>query len=72
MATAEEELLATADLVVVGRMPWSSNATFLCELWPAGTRPDAGLGEDEDEDEPTDAEPPVAAPTVAQGPDQGA
>lgn len=37
------ELLACADLVVEGRMPWSSNATFLCELWPTGTRPDAGL-----------------------------
>ncbi len=35
--------LAGADLVVEGRMPWSSNATFLCELWPAGSRPDAGL-----------------------------
>lgn len=31
--------LEQADLVVVGRMPWSSNATFLCELWPAGSRP---------------------------------
>lgn len=50
MATAEEELLATADLVVLGRMPWSSNATFLCELWPAGTRPDAGLADDDDGD----------------------
>jgi uncharacterized repeat protein (TIGR03843 family) len=48
LATPEEELLATADLVVLGRMPWSSNATFLCELWPAGTRPDAGLADDED------------------------
>ena len=37
--------LRTADLVVEGRMPWSSNATFLCELWPAGSRPDAGLEE---------------------------
>ena len=50
MAAAEEELLATADLVVLGRMPWSSNATFLCELWPTGTRPDAGLADDEDGD----------------------
>ncbi len=40
------ELLRTADLVIEGRMPWSSNATFLCELWPAGTRPDGGLGDD--------------------------
>lgn len=40
------ELLRTADLVIEGRMPWSSNATFLCELWPAGTRPDGGLDDD--------------------------
>lgn len=39
-------LLAHADLVVVGRMPWSSNTTLLCELWPAGSRPDAGLDDD--------------------------
>lgn len=32
-----EGLLRTADLVICGRMPWSSNATLLCELWPAGT-----------------------------------
>jgi uncharacterized repeat protein (TIGR03843 family) len=50
LGTAEEDLLATADLVVLGRMPWSSNATFLCELWPAGSRPDAGLADDEDGD----------------------
>ncbi len=42
-AAAQEALLAAADLVILGRMPWSSNATFLCELWPAGSRPDAGL-----------------------------
>lgn len=36
------ELLRTADLVVLGRMPWSSNVTLLCELWPAGSRPDNG------------------------------
>lgn len=36
------EALATSDLVVLGRMPWSSNATFLVELWPAGSRPDPG------------------------------
>ena len=48
------ERLRTCDLVIEGRMPWSSNATFLCELWPAGTRPDGGIGEgaDEDGDEP--------------------
>lgn len=44
-AAAQEALLSSADLVVLGRMPWSSNATFLCELWPAGSRPDAGLTE---------------------------
>lgn len=38
--------LASADLVVLGRMPWSSNTTLLCELWPAGTHPDAGLNDD--------------------------
>jgi uncharacterized repeat protein (TIGR03843 family) len=27
-------LLRTAALVVEGRMPWSSNATLRCELWP--------------------------------------
>ena len=31
-----EGLLRTADLVICGRMPWSSNATLLCELWPTG------------------------------------
>ncbi len=40
-----EDLLARSDLVVLGRMPWSSNATFLCELWPEGTRPDGGLAD---------------------------
>lgn len=48
-------LLADADLVIEGRMPWSSNATFLCELWPAGTRPDAGL----DGPRPDDGRPPA-------------
>ena len=43
-------LLADTDLVVLGRMPWSSNITLLCELWPAGTRPDAGLARDDDAD----------------------
>jgi uncharacterized repeat protein (TIGR03843 family) len=28
----EAASLCTAELVVVGRMPWSSNATFLCDL----------------------------------------
>ncbi len=37
---AARALLADADLVIEGRMPWSSNATFLCELWPAGAAPD--------------------------------
>ncbi len=41
--------LADADLVVLGRMPYSSNVTLLCELWPAGSRPDGGLGDDEPE-----------------------
>ena len=36
------ELLRTSDLVIEGRMPWSSNATFLCELHEAGRRPDGG------------------------------
>ena len=48
-AAVQEALLSSADLVVLGRMPWSSNATFLCELWPAGSRPDAGLAEAEAE-----------------------
>lgn len=54
LAAIQEALLASADLVVLGRMPWSSNATFLCELWPSGSRPDAGLesGEDDDGDDP--------------------
>ncbi|MEZ5204490.1 MAG: SCO1664 family protein [Acidimicrobiales bacterium] len=39
------ERLRDADLVIEGRMPWSSNATFLCELWPAGSRPDGGIGD---------------------------
>ena len=51
-STAEQlALLASADLVIEGRMPWSSNATFLCELWPAGERPDAGIdGKPEEHD----------------------
>ncbi|CAN5755827.1 hypothetical protein BH23ACT2_BH23ACT2_00740 [soil metagenome] len=47
-SVASEELLRTADLVILGRMPWSSNATFLCELWPTGSRPDAGLTDGDD------------------------
>ena len=46
MTTSPEQLLCHSDLVILGRMPWSSNATFLCELWPEGTRPDGGLDED--------------------------
>ena len=46
MTTSPEHLLCHSDLVILGRMPWSSNATFLCELWPEGTRPDGGLDED--------------------------
>lgn len=42
-----ERRLADSDLVLVGRLPWSSNATFLCELWPAGSRPDGGLPSDD-------------------------
>ncbi|QXC60986.1 SCO1664 family protein [Aquihabitans sp. G128] len=55
-ARAIEELLAGSDLVLLGRMPWSSNATFLCELWPKGSRPDAGLTEVADDGEPDDDE----------------
>jgi uncharacterized repeat protein (TIGR03843 family) len=32
--------LRNADLVVEGRMPWSSNATLRCELWPPGEGPE--------------------------------
>jgi uncharacterized repeat protein (TIGR03843 family) len=46
-ATPDEHDLLRSDLVVLGRMPWSSNATFLCELWPEGSRPDAGLADRE-------------------------
>jgi len=48
VTTSAEHLLCTSDLVILGRMPWSSNATFLCELWPQGTRPDGGLDDDGD------------------------
>jgi uncharacterized repeat protein (TIGR03843 family) len=41
-------LLRTSDLVIEGRMPWSSNATFLCELHASGRRPDGGLSPDAD------------------------
>jgi uncharacterized repeat protein (TIGR03843 family) len=47
-ARDDRDLLLDADLVIEGRMPWSSNATFLCELWPAGTRSDAGIVAAED------------------------
>jgi uncharacterized repeat protein (TIGR03843 family) len=60
-SVADEELLCAADLVVLGRMPWSSNATFLCELWPPGTRPDAGLADAE----PADGQDPPASPRRA-------
>jgi uncharacterized repeat protein (TIGR03843 family) len=50
VAAARLRTLVDADLVIEGRMPWSSNATFLCELWPAGSRPDAGLAERSNED----------------------
>ena len=46
--TAPTELVDTishGDLVLVGRMPWSSNATFLCEVWAPGSRPDGGLAD---------------------------
>ncbi|MCU1369233.1 MAG: phosphatidylinositol kinase [Ilumatobacteraceae bacterium] len=45
-----DELLRTGDLVIEGRMPWSSNATFLCEVHEPGRRPDGGLPADEDHD----------------------
>lgn len=34
---ARLELLASSELVIEGRMPWSSNATFLCELVAPGS-----------------------------------
>lgn len=40
---AAEALLRDADLVVLGRMPWSSNATLLCELRDP-TAPDRAIG----------------------------
>jgi uncharacterized repeat protein (TIGR03843 family) len=40
-------LLRTGDLVIEGRMPWSSNATFLCEVHEPGRRPDGGLPTDD-------------------------
>ena len=42
-------LLRTGDLVIEGRMPWSSNATFLCEVHEPGRRPDGGLPADDEE-----------------------
>ena len=35
------ELLATAELDILGRMPWSSNATFLADLHDGGSEPRA-------------------------------
>jgi len=37
---AGEELLLTGELEVLGRMPWSSNATFLCDITPAASDDD--------------------------------
>ncbi|MGI8756927.1 MAG: SCO1664 family protein [Acidimicrobiales bacterium] len=54
ITAARLHALATADVVVAGRMPWSSNATFLCELWPCGSRPDGGLNSARTEDEDAD------------------
>ena len=55
------DLLRTGDLVIEGRMPWSSNATFLCELHEPGRRPDGGLppddGEGGDDEDGGDADP---------------
>lgn len=36
-----EELLRCGELELLGRMPWSSNATFLCAVRPAGSSADA-------------------------------
>ncbi len=52
---AERSELAVADLVVVGRMPWSSNATFLCELRAPDDRSHDGAGDDDDRDDRDDA-----------------
>lgn len=46
------ELLRAGDLVIEGRMPWSSNATFLCEVHEPGRRPDGGLPADAEDDIP--------------------
>ena len=35
--TDVETRLRTGEIEVLGRMPWSSNATFLVEVHPAGT-----------------------------------
>lgn len=45
-------ILRDGDLVIEGRMPWSSNATFLCEVHEAGRRPDGGLPADDEDDVP--------------------
>ena len=48
------ELLATADLTVEGRMPWSSNLTFLVGLDPPGSGGDGAVA-DGDPGEPGDS-----------------
>ncbi|MCU1452388.1 MAG: hypothetical protein JWN46_534 [Acidimicrobiales bacterium] len=42
-----EALMRGGDLALLGRMPWSSNATFLVGLHPAGTVADDGEGADD-------------------------
>ena len=58
---AAVDLLRTADLVIEGRMPWSSNATFLCELHEPGRRPDGGLPPDPDDEGDGDGDDPIDA-----------
>ena len=48
-STDPVELLRSSELVIEGRMPWSSNATFLCQLHEPGTVADT--------DDATGAEP---------------
>jgi uncharacterized repeat protein (TIGR03843 family) len=50
-----EELLRCGDLALVGRMPWSSNATFLVDVRAPGSGPDPGADAD-----------PQAAPALLQ------
>ena len=40
---AAVELLTTGELDVLGRMPWSSNMTFLVDVLPASDMPDAPI-----------------------------